>query len=134
MPPHVNPPAVFVAAVAAFLIGGLWYSPLAFARPWMAANGFTEASLKEMGGTGRIFGVSFVLMLVASVNLAFFLGGPETTAAWGATAGALTAVWIAAAFGVTYLFEHKPLRLFLINAGYHAVVIPLMGLILGAWR
>jgi len=35
---------------------------------------------------------------------------------------------------VTYLFERKPMKLFLINAGYHAVTFPLMGLILGLWR
>jgi Protein of unknown function (DUF1761) len=134
MAPHVNPLAVVVAALSAFLVGGIWYSPLGFARPWMDLNGFTQASLKERGGTGRIFGVSFLLVGIASTNLAFFLGGPETTAAWGATAGGLTALWVAAAFGVTYLFEHRPMRLFLIDAGYHAVAFPLMGLILGAWR
>jgi hypothetical protein len=73
-------------------------------------------------------------VLLASVNLAFFLGGPETTPAWGATAGALAAVWVVAAFGVTYLFERKTLRLFLIDAGYHAIAMPLMGVILGTWR
>ena len=130
--PHVNPLAVVAAAVSAFLIGGLWYSPLAFARPWMTLNGLDEASLKV--GTAKVFAISFLLVLVASANLAFFLGGPETTAAWGATAGGLTAVWIAAAFGVTYAFERKPLKLFLINAGYHVVTFPVIGLILGAWR
>jgi hypothetical protein len=134
MSPHVNPLAVFVAALSAFLIGGLWYSPLAFARPWMALNGFSEASLKERGGTGRVFGISFFLVLIASANLAFFLGGADTTPTWGATAGALAAVWIVAAFGVTYLFERKPMKLFLINAGYHAVTFPIVGFILGAWR
>jgi Protein of unknown function (DUF1761) len=132
--PHLNPPAVVVAALCAFLVGGLWYSPLAFVKPWMAANGYTADSLKSAGGAGRIFGLSFVLMLIASANLAFFLGGADATPAWGATAGALTGVWIAAAFGVTYLFERKPMKLYLINAGYHLVVFPLMGLILGAWR
>ena len=131
---HIHPLAVVVAALSAFLVGGIWYSPLAFARPWMAANGFTEESLRERGGTARIFGVAFVLVLVASVNLAFFLGAEDTTATWGASAGALTALWIASAFGVTYLFERKPMKLFFIDAGYHVVAFPLMGLILGAWR
>ena len=131
---HIHPLAVVVAALSAFLVGGIWYSPLAFARPWMAANGFTEESLRERGGTARIFGVAFVLVLVASVNLAFFLGAEDTTATWGASAGALTALWIASAFGVTYLFERKPMKLFFIDAGYHVVSFPLMGLILGAWR
>ena len=52
----------------------------------------------------------------------------------GATAGALTAVWIVAALGIVYLFERRPLALFFINAGYFVVALPLMGVILGAWR
>jgi len=38
---------VVVAAVAAFIIGALWYSVL-FAKPWVAAMGKTEAELKEL--------------------------------------------------------------------------------------
>lgn len=125
---------VGAAALSAFLVGGVWYSPLAFARPWMASTGLTEESLKARRDAGKVFGVSFVLVLVAAANLAFFLGGADTTPAWGAAAGALSAVWIVAAFGVTYLFERKPMKLFLIDAGYHAVAFPLMGLILGIWR
>jgi Protein of unknown function (DUF1761) len=125
---------IAAAAVSFFLVGGLWYSPILFANPWMKANGFTAADLSARGGAGRIFGLSFVLALVSSVNLVFFLGDAGTTAAWGATAGALSAVWIVAAFGITYLFERKPMKLFLINAGYYAVAFPLMGFILGAWR
>jgi hypothetical protein len=134
MAPHVNWLAVFVAALSMFLLGGLWYSPLLFAARWMAANGFTDEELRKRGGTGRIFVGAFALALVAAANLAFFLGGADTTVAWGATAGALTAVWIVAALGILYLFERRPLRLFAINAGYYVVAFPLMGLILGAWR
>jgi hypothetical protein len=131
---HINLVAVVVAAVSMFLVGALWYSPLLFARPWMAANGFTEQSLRDTGGVGRIFAGSFVLALVSAGNLAAYLGGPDTTAAWGATAGALAAVWIIAGLGIIYLFERKTLKVFLINAGYFAVSFPLMGLVLGAWR
>lgn len=134
MAPHINPFAVLVAAVSMFLVGGLWYSPLLFARPWMAANGFTEQSLREGGGMGRIFGGSFVLALLSAANLAAYLGGPDTTALWGTAAGALTAVWIVAAIGIIYLFERRTLKLFFINAGYFVVAFPLMGLVLGAWR
>lgn len=131
---HVNPLAIGVSALSAFLVGGLWYSPIGFARPWMAATGLTEESIKARGDAPKVFGVSFLLVLIAAANLAFFLGGPDTTPAWGAAAGALAAVWIVTGFGVTYLFERKPLKLFLIDAGYHAVTFPLMGLILGVWR
>ena len=134
MAPHVHWVAVLAAAVSMFLIGGIWYSPLLFAKPWMAENGFTDAELRARGGTGRIFGGAFALALVSATNLAFFLGGPDTTIGWGACAGALTAAWIVAAIGTLYLFERRSFKLFAINAGYNLVAFPIMGLILAAWR
>ena len=129
----INYLAVVVAAVSAFVIGGLWYSPLLFQKPWMAVNKLTEADLK--GGEAKIFGISFVLCLVMAANLAAFLAGPDTTTAWGATAGALAGVgWVALGLGVVSLFERRPLAYSLINGGYWAVAMTVMGAILGAWR
>ena len=45
---HINYIAVIVAAVIAFAIGGLWYSPLLFANLWVKAHGYSEERLKEM--------------------------------------------------------------------------------------
>jgi hypothetical protein len=42
--------------------------------------------------------------------------------------------WIATAYGITYLFEQRSLRIFLINTGYFLVLFATMGLILGAWN
>src|SRR5262245_11433222 len=41
---HVNYLAVVVAAVAAFLLGWLWYSPLLFLKPWMRLRGLDPAA------------------------------------------------------------------------------------------
>jgi len=129
----INFPAVIVAAVAAFLVGGLWYSPLLFQKAWMTANRFTDADVNA-GGTGRIFGWSLVLCVVMALNLAAFLAGPDTTVAWGATAGALTAGWIAPGIAVVALFERRPLSYMLINGGYWLIAMTLMGTVIGAWR
>ena len=132
-PANVNWLGALVAALSTFLVGGLWYSPILFARPWMEATGLTDDDLK--GGSARIFGGSFVLMLAAAVNLAFFLAGGKPDLVWGLTAGALAGVgWVATAMGTTYLFERKSLKLFFINAGFHAVSFTLMGGILGVWK
>lgn len=129
----INYLAVGAAALSAFLLGGLWYSVL-FQKPWMTANGFTDADLKK-GNEAAIFGTSFVLCLIMAANLAAFLSGPETTASWGAIAGALTGFgWIAPAIGVIALFERRPLAYTLVNGGYWAVALTLMGAILGTWR
>ena len=131
---NINYLAVLAAAVSAFAIGGLWYSPVLFQRAWMTANGFTASDL-EKGGEARIFGGAFVLTLLMAINLAAFLGGPDTTMAWGATAGALTGLgWVAFGIGVVGLFERRPIAYALINGGYWTVALTVMGAILGAWR
>jgi hypothetical protein len=130
---EINYLAVLVAAVSSFVIGGLWYSPLLFANVWMREAGITEESIKKANMV-KIFGLSFILSLIISFNLAAFLG-PDSDLVWGITAGALAGIgWVATSFGIIYLFERKSLRLFLINAGYLAVSFIISGAILGAWH
>jgi hypothetical protein len=126
--------AILTATVSTFMLGGLWYSPRLFGRAWMQEMGFTDESLKAKGDVGRIMGISFVLELIMAFNLAAFIG-PKASLGFGLFAGAAAGFgWVALSLGVTYLFERKPLRLFLINAGYHGVAFTVMGAILGAWR
>jgi Protein of unknown function (DUF1761) len=133
-PANVNWLGALVAALSIFLIGGVWYSPLLFARQWLAASGLSEEDMKR-GSQVRIFGGSFVLALISAVNLAFFLAGGPSDLAWGLAAGALAGIgWVVTSLGVTYLFERRPLKLFLIDAGFHAVTFLVMGAILGVWK
>lgn len=126
--------AILAAALSTFVLGGLWYSPALFGRAWMRECGFTEESLKRMGGMGRIFGGSFLLAVIMALNLAAFIGN-KATLAFGTFAGAAAGFgWVALAFGTTYLFERRSLTLFFINAGYHAIAFTIMGAILGAWK
>ena len=120
----VNP----LAAVSAFAIGGLWYSVL-FARRWQAVAGVTDAQLSS--GRVRVFAGAFVFALVMAASLAAFIG--STGPLFGTLAGFLAgATWVAAAFGITYLFERRPLVHYLINAGYAVLAFTVMGAILGA--
>lgn len=127
---EINWLAVFAAAVSSFVLGGVWYSAL-FAKQWQTAAGLSDAAIKN-GNMALIFGGSFVLALIASASFAVFLGS-EVDAMAGALYG-LTAglCWVAASFGINYLFERKSLALFLINGGYHTLQFTLIGLILGA--
>lgn len=125
--------AVLVAALSAFLIGGLWYSPAVFGKIWMKENGFTEEDLKK-GNMAKIFGLTFLLSLVAAVNLAMFLG-PDTNLSLGAFYGFLAGFgWVAMFIGTHYLFERRSFTLFAINAGYSVVTLTVMGMIIGAWN
>ena len=130
-PTQINYFAVAVAALSSFLVGGLWYSPVLFSKAWTGLVGLTDEELKQ-GSMLKIFGGSFALALVMSLNLAFFLG-PNASITFGVCAGLAGGIgWIAASMGITYLFERRPLKLFAINAGYHVVAFTMMGLILAA--
>jgi hypothetical protein len=75
-----------------------------------------------------------VLSLLAAFVFAMFLGpNPSLTFALGAGASA-GLCWVAASLGINYLFEHKSLRLFLINGGYHTLQFTLYGMVLGLWH
>ena len=130
---NINYLAVLAAAASAFVIGGVWYSPILFGNAWLRETGLSDAELRKRN-MGTVFGTSFTLSLVIAVNLAAFLDGPPNLS-WGAAAGALAGFgWVATAIGITYLFESRSFKLFLINAGYHAVTFILMGAIIGYWK
>lgn len=124
--------AVVAAAVSAFVIGGLWYSPVFLGSAWKRANGFA-ADPPAAGPRG--FAMAFLLSLVMAINLAMFLNAPGTTLVFGALAGFLAGFgWVVLGFGIVAIFEHRPLSYVLINGGYMAVVLTVMGAILGGWR
>src|SRR5215467_11175023 len=121
---------VLVASLVVFLIGGVWYAPAVFGKKWMELNGVSYEQLQKRP-MARVFGFSFVLALVMTANLAAFLG-PDPPVGFGAAAGAAAGIgWVAAGFGITYLFERRPWQLWLINGGYHAVTLIVAGAVLG---
>ena len=127
--PEINWIAVIVAALASFLLGGLWYSPVLFGKAWQRETGLSDETLKQ-GNMAKIFGLSFILALLAAWNFANFLG-PRPSLAFGAGVGASAGLlWVAGSFGINYLFERKSLKLFLINGGYHTIQFAIIGAVL----
>jgi len=123
--------AVVVAATSTFILGGLWYGPL-LGRAWMAASGITEEKARQ-GNMALVFGVSFVLQLLAALVLEMFIGA-DATLAFGIFAGASAGIaWVSTALGVVYLFEQRPFGHWAVNASYQVVSYTIMGAILGAW-
>ncbi|MFZ1701296.1 MAG: DUF1761 domain-containing protein [Pyrinomonadaceae bacterium] len=130
---HINHIAVFVCAILSLVVGGLWWSPLLFAKPWQKEVGLSDDQLKQMN-PAKVFGLTFVLAYLAAYNLAFFLGDPSTTWQWGIGAGLLAAFWAIAMFVIIGLFEQRTFKHMLINCGYIAVYFALIGFVLGIWR
>ena len=131
--PEVNYLAVIAAAIATFALGGLWYSPALFGKVWQREAGVTEEKMKS-ANMPLIFGLTFVLALIAAWVFALFLG-PRPPMALGLGAGFSAGLcWVAASLGINYLFERKSLKLWLINGGYHTLQFTIIGLILALWH
>ncbi|MFZ2508737.1 MAG: DUF1761 domain-containing protein [Steroidobacteraceae bacterium] len=131
--PEINWLAALAAAVSSFVIGGIWYSPALFGKVWQRGAGLTDEQLKT-GNPAKIYGGAFLLSVVAAVVFAMFLG-PNPDVGFATSAGfAAGLCWVAASFGINYLFEHRGLSLFLVNGGYHTVQFTVFGLVLGLWH
>jgi hypothetical protein len=128
---------VIVSAVATFAIGALWYSPLLFAKAWVAAHGHTPEKLAQMRATmGRAYGVSFLCYVVMAAAMAVLIGRMDIIyVRGGVKLGALIGVGFAATIGLTAnVYSDKRLAVWLIDAGYQIVYLMAMGAILVAWR
>jgi len=130
----INYLAVVAAALAKIVLGAVWYSPVAFVRPWMEMVGVTDAQMKTRMPTA--LAVDVIGSLIMAFVLAHAVGyAGAATIATGAAVGFfnwLGLVAIATIASVTY--EGRPLRYFLINNGYLLLSLVIMGAILAVWR
>ena len=132
---EVNYLAVGLATVLAFALGGLWYSPVLFGKPWMAGHGYTSEQLKDMqSSAGPSYAISFLCWLVMATALA--LVAPHFADGVGGMIHIGLLLWFgfSATVGLTNnRFSGKPLSLWAIDAGYQVVSITIMAVVLGLW-
>src|SRR5579859_405770 len=130
--PHVNVVAVLVAAVAVFILGWLWYSPLLFYKQWMRLRG--RDPVAAMAGA-KMPGGKLLVELARCLVLAYVLARLITlvgvTGGFGAVHFGLV-LWIG--FPVillagSVLWDEVPWKVAAIHAGDWLVkmlVIPLI--------
>lgn len=127
---EINWLEVAVGTAITFVLGGVWYGPL-FGKTWQRAMGLSDEELKRT--MGRTFAIAIVLAFISCANLSAFIGR-DASVTFGLAAGAAAGVgWVATSLGTTYAFGRRPLRLALIDAGYHAVSFTAVGALFGAW-
>lgn len=129
--------SVVVAAVVAWLIGALWYSPFLFARAWVKAHGHSPEKLAAMQAkAGKTYAATLVAMLVMAAVLRILLSHLGVDS-WSDGAGWAFHVWLGIALPlgfIAHLYSDKSWNAFLIDTGYQAVYLTAMGAILGAWH
>jgi len=133
---NINYLAVLVAALSAFAIGSIWYSPLMFGKSWQNALGLSEEDIKD-ANMFKIFGTSFLLMLVMAFGLAILFNALNPNGSYwlsGLKQGLFIGVFfISTSYGVNILYQRKPFALWAIDSGYQVLLLAIMGLIIGAW-
>ena len=132
----INYWAVVVAAVAAFVVGAVWYSPLLFGKVYMNLRGMNSDAVADMRPpAGELLG-EFVRYLVIAFVLAYFVVRLEVVDWKGAVQLGL---WVGVGFQAMLLIgavihENMPWKLYAIHAGDALVKTLLMAVILGVWR
>lgn len=136
----INYWAVLVSAVAALIIGGLWYGPV-FGKLWMRLAGITPEAMKSMKLTPvqAMFGGFLALLLMAYVLAHVYVFASLFFGQFGATSGMMAAFWSWLGFVVpvtagVFLWEGKSVKLWVLNATYYLVSMLAMGAIIGAWQ
>ena len=127
--------AIIVAAVAAMVLGFLWYGPL-FGKYWMKLTGMTESKMKDAKAKGMT--KSYVIMMVSAVVMAYVLAMfIEKVSATDLMSGAMVGFWAWLGFAATVqmskvLWGDESWELYCLETGYYLVSLTLMGAIIGS--
>jgi len=134
---ELNYLAIAVAGVAKFVIGGAWFSPALFVKPWLAEMKFTEEDMAKAKARGMAATLvpAFLMGFVQVFALAIVLQAMKPACVWcGAGTGLMVGVaFTALPIATDYLFEGRTVRHLLITAGHHVTTMVVAGLILAAW-
>lgn len=123
-------PAVVLAAVLAFAVGGVWYGPL-FGRAKLAEVG--PGGLAARRTPGRTLGITAALLLVSATMLGHLFARlpAENLAArpwlYFMMAGGLALAFVIPALWISYTHQRLSTRLALIDAGYWLTAYLAMG-------
>jgi hypothetical protein len=134
---HVNYLAVLVAAVAAFILGWLWYSPLLFFQTWMRLRGMDPAA--AMAGAKMPSG-KLVTEFLRCVILAYVIARFVTMLGIGSWLGAVhfgLILWIGfpvVLLSGSVLWENVPWKVAAIHAGDWLVKMLVIPIIVSLWR
>ena len=131
----INYVAVFVAAIASWLVGAVWYTVLG--KQWMNALGWGEDGMKNASGRRSVPAGPLIGAFVAQLVMAYLLSGaighvgiPGMRA--GIISGAL--LWLGftiTAISVNNAFQKQKLMLTVIDGGHWLAVLVVQGAVIG---
>ena len=134
---HVTYLPVIVAAVAVFVLGWLWYSPLLFYKPWMRLRGMDPVA--AMAGA-KMPGGKLLIELARCLVLAYVIAHFAALLGVGSWMGAVHLglfLWIGFPVIVltgSILWENVPWKVAAIHAGDWLVKMLVISIIVSVWH
>jgi hypothetical protein len=140
--PAINYLAVLVSAIIIFAIGGLWYSPVLFAKRWIALQNKTEEQMRAEAASANmpvLYAIAFICAFIQAWVLAMVIGHMSQVAEMSVAHAAIFSalLWLGFAGSTSYataLFSGQPKALWAINSFYNLVSFIIAGIILAVWR
>jgi len=135
----INYLAIFAAAVAAWILGAVYYTPLS--KPWLAAVGMTAADMKKQSEDKVRAIAPFILSFVAEIVMAWVLAGVLGHLGPGQVTvrnGVISALFLWFGFVLTTIatnnaYPGRKVMLTVIDAGHWLGVMLLIGAIVGGF-
>ena len=128
----INFISILVAALSSFTLSNVWYSNMLFRQAWLESCGLTELDFQG-ASKNKAFVGTFLFSFVSAFLLSIFLGNDSDIGLSVVTGFSIGLFWVSSSLGLSYIYEQRPVKLFLINSGYYVSQFSLMGLILGGW-
>lgn len=128
--------AVLCGGLGYFILGAIWYSPVLFAKKWMALLNINPTAEDARKGFAAIMLTSLLLMMVTAVGLGLLQAKLQLEGGWlsGLKLGTITGLFFGAtAISISYVYEKRPFGLHLINGGYTLIGNIIAAIIICSW-
>jgi hypothetical protein len=133
---NLNWLAVLVAAILRLAVGSVWFSPIAFVKPWQQLTGVTPESMQQ--GLVRAIVIDLILSLVMAFVLyhaVMYATAMQPNLLSGAIVGFLNWIgFVVATHLPLWAYENRSFKLIAIGTGSNLVSMVLMGALFGLWH
>jgi hypothetical protein len=127
--------AIFLGALGYFILGAVWYSAL-FGKAWIRLTGVDASHPDAKKGMFPIMFFSFVMMFVTAAAIAIIRVRMDNVIgiSGGIKLGAVTGFCFGvSAIAISYVYEKRPIGLYLINGFYILLGNIIAAVIICSW-
>ena len=134
---EINYEAVLLATLSSMVVGAIWYMPQLFGKSWMKITKVDPS--KTPGSPLKIYGLTLLASFLTAYVLAHttYIANQVIGSSYMSSAVS-TAFWLWLGFIVSRLlvhdlFEQRPTKLTMLNAGHEFATVMVMALIIGGF-